>query len=94
MRGRKGLPNDEVWLSTEQAAELWERITAGTLVRPVSGQTMRSWCRTGALEGHGVRVMVGGGRFYFVARRSLLEYVRRSCAEVVARVEKEMDAPS
>lgn len=85
---------EEGWLSTEQAAALWAAVVGPSRVfRPMSGQTMRKLCRSGVLEGYGVRVMHGGGRFYFVRRDDLLQCLAKTCADAAARAERESAPP-
>lgn len=95
MRGkrRKGVPEGDDWLSTEQAAKLWNHITGAgkrTVERPISGQTMRSRCRDGLIEALGITVVLGGGRFYYISKRSLIEYLRGHAIETVERADEEL----
>ena len=85
--------NNADWLSTEQAAALWNYVLGldeTTVWPPVSANVVRRMCREGAIQALGVDVLDVPGRWY-ISKRSGLERIMRRIDESVRRCLVEMD---
>ena len=80
----------EEWLTTVQAAALWEQIVGGmpTAFQIPSGNRFQRMARGGELDRFGIRVQVFAGR-YAIEKLSLLEYVWHVCACTLVRISEE-----
>jgi hypothetical protein len=67
-------PDKNDWLTTEQAAALWDRLlklTDLTVWHPVSANMVRRMCRDGVIQALGIEVLDVPGRWYISKRSSL-----------------------
>lgn len=95
MRGnrRPAVTDGEDWLSTEEAAELWNRILdidQKRLHRPITGRKMRELGQKGVLQERGIRTQKTLGRYIWINRTDLLRYIHERAADAVRRAEAEM----
>lgn len=84
---------DSDWLSTEQAAEVWNHVLAldsDSIAAPVSANILRRLCRLGIIQDRGIDLLDVPGRWY-ISKRSLLRYMLERMSGQVVRAYQLMD---
>lgn len=80
------MDGSERWLDTNEAADLWSRVTG----RDVSGERVRSWCRRGRMtKVYGIRWQ-RFGRGYAIHEGDVMDYLRRCIERACDGLEAEL----